>query len=291
MRRTALSQSNKNLLKIFSIVLLCVSLLSCQRNARIMQQEDTLDRIRRTGQIDACTVIDPPYAIKDAKTGKLSGVYIDALEIIAQKMNAKVVWHETTYGNAAADLASKRCDIMAQHFIANNPRATSIAFTMPPLCYLGFSAIVRANDKRFQNVKDIFEFDKPNLTIAVATGGAGSFFVDAHFKKAKINKIDVGSSDIARFCLEVSANRADVAIANTEVTSRYAKAHHEVRDLFWSRPANLEPAGWAVRQDDTAWLHFVETALQFLDTQGTVAQLRKKYGAHDVIEVKQYKLQ
>lgn len=278
-------------LACFLFVAALACLVSCSRTNQISQNEDTLDRVRKTGVIDACTVIDPPYAVKDSKTGKLSGVYIDAMDLIAKKINANVNWHETTYGKAAADLASRRCDIMAQYFNANIPRALTIAFTMPPLCYVGFSAVVRANDPRFQHFQDIFEFDKPNYTIAVATGEAGAIFTQEHFKKAKIKSIDVESSDIARFCLEVSANRADVAISSAEVTSRFAKAHPEVRDLFEEHPVAMEPTGWAVRQDDAAWLHFIETSLQFLETQGTLANLKKKYNAHDFVEVKQYKLQ
>ena len=53
----------------------------------------------------------------------------------------------------------------------------------------------------------------------------------------------------------------------------------------------VNPVAWAVRQDDLKWLHFIETALQFLETQGVWTQLEKKYNAHNLVEIKQYKLQ
>jgi len=264
---------------------------SCSSKSNLVQSDDTLDHIRRTGQIDACTVIYPPYAIKDSKTGKLSGECIDMLEIIAQKMNAKVVWHETTFGNAAADLASGRCDIMAQGFNSNIPRAMAVAFTLPAIWFAGESGVIRKNDERFKNVRDIYEFDKPDITIAVPTGEAGDVFVTEHFKHAKIKRIDVESSDISRFCLEVSAGRADIAIADQNTIALFAEQHPEVIDLFHDRPFSLNPASWAVRQGDVKWLHFMETALQFLDTQGALAQLDHKYHANLMHLAKQYKLQ
>lgn len=67
--------------------------VSCSRLNSDSTNEDTLDRIRRTGQINACVVVNPPWGIRDAKTGQLSGYDIDTLKLIADKMNARVVWH------------------------------------------------------------------------------------------------------------------------------------------------------------------------------------------------------
>lgn len=274
--------------------LLCAILISlfvsCTKS-QSSSSEDTLDKIRRTGQIDACVVIDPPFAFKDQKSGVFSGVNPDMMAQIAQKMNAKINWHETTWGNAAADLAAGRCDVMSDVFMVNIPRALTVAFTQPPLAYMGLTALVRKNDPRFQHVKDPYVFDKPKMTVVVATGEVGDLFVKDHFKHAERKEIDVESSDLTRFCVEVSAKRADVAIAATDEIAEYAQHHPEVVDLFHDQPFSLHPMGLAVRQDDFKWLQFLNTALQFLETQGTIAELEKKYNAHWIHLVKQYKLQ
>lgn len=276
--------------EFFLYVIVIFLLIGCGKS-QSSSSEDTLDKIRRTGVIDACTVVYPPYAMKDPKTGKLSGECIDMMEMIAQKMNAKVNWHETTFGNAAADLASGRCDIMAQGFNSNIPRAMAVAFTLPAVWFAGESGLVRKSDNRFKNVKEIFDFDKPEITIAVPTGEAGDVFVTENFKHAKIKRIDVESSDISRFAVEVTAGRADIAIADQNTIDLFAKQHPEVIDLFHDRPFSLNPAAWAVRQTDLKWLQFIETALQFLDTQGTLVQLDHKYHANLMHLAKHYKLQ
>lgn len=271
----------------FAAVLIFVS---CSRLNSISTNEDTLDWIRRTGEISACVVVNPPWGIRDAKTGELSGYDIDTLKLIADKMNARVVWHETTWGNMASDLTSKRCDV-APGLFADIERAQSVASTLPAYEYLGHSALVRKNDLRFKNVTDIFEFDKPDLTIAVATGNAGDIFVTHHFHFAKIKRIDVESSDLSRFFMEVTAGRADAAIGAADDVFLYSKVHPEVADVLRGHEFNLEPRGWAVRLDDVKWLHFLETALQYLDTQGTLAKLRANYAVHCLVPKKQYKLQ
>jgi len=278
-----------------SLIFLCLisgllAFTSCGKSTQTNSQGDALDRIRRTGQVDVCTVVYPPWTMKDAKSGALSGYNIEVMNLIAKKMNAKVVWHESTFGNITSDLASGRCDATTSLFMLI-PRAMSVAFTLPPLHYLGESAIIRKSDSRFQKVKDIYEFDKPDITLAVATGESGDVYVKEHFKRAKIKRIDVESSDLTRFCVEVSTGRADVAIADANTIHLYAKKHPEVLDLFRNNPFSLNPDGLAVRQNDVKWLHFLETALQFLDTQGSLEKLRKKYKVHCLVLKKQYKLQ
>ena len=269
------------LLTLITLAALGLSIAAFQHTATPTQTTgDTLTRIRKTGVIEACTVISPPFSIKNAGTGALNGYLIELMEEIASRIDAKVNWHESTWGNASADLQSRRCDVVAAEFFANIPRAQAVAFTEPPLFYIGNSAIIRKDDTRFQNVIDIFEFDKPDITVAVATGEGGDVWVRENFTQAQINRIDVEASDLTRFALEVSAGRADVAIAGADVIDIYVPQHPEVINLFAAHPFGLNPTGWAVRQEDEIWRHFLETTLIFLDTQGVQRELEQKYDIH-----------
>ena len=279
------------MIRFLIVISILTTFISCSRMSNVTSHEDMLDHIRRAGIIEACTVVEPPFVIKDGKTGALSGVYIDAMNLIAQKMNAKVNWHETTFGNATADLSSNRCDVNVAASYALIPRAEVISFIEPPLNYQGLSAIVRKDDKNAIKAKNIFAFDRPGVTVAINTGSAVDVFITEHFKKATLRRIDVQPSDPARHLVEVSANRADIAIYTTDECERYAREHPEVTVILRKPPIALYPVNWAVRQDDMKWRHFLETALQFLDTQDTIAQFEKKYHAHLIRLVKQYKLQ
>ena len=249
-------ENNKSYIVIaLGIIVVIVTILGMNRGEQ-RGGDETLARIQKNESVDVCVIVNPPYVMKDAKTRELSGHMYDAMKMITERMNVKMNVTETTYGNGAAELQSRRCDVVVADFFANIPRSMSVAFTRPPLFFVGESAIVRRDDTRFQNVKDIFEFDKPNITVAVATGESGDIYVKENFKNAKVNQIDVGSSDLSRFAVEVSAGRADVAIADANSIALYAKAHLEVIDLFKNNSFGLNPVGWAVRQNDTAWLHF-----------------------------------
>lgn len=276
-------------LAIIIAVVAIILALNVDRNKSTTYTNDTLSEVQKSGIIEACTIVNPPFSIKDPKTNERSGYMIEVLNLIAAKMDAKVNWHESTWGNATAELASKRCDIVAAEFFANVPRAKAIAFTRPPLFYIGTGAVIRKNDNRFQNVNNILDFDKSNIIVAVSTGEAGDIYVKEHFKNAQVRRIDVESSDITRFILEITTNRADVAIAGSDVLSVYIGVHSDVVDIFKDKPFGINPVGWAVRQDDSRWLDFIETSLQFLVTQGDMQQIEEKYGVRVLHEVKEYK--
>ncbi|MFH0952259.1 MAG: transporter substrate-binding domain-containing protein [Patescibacteria group bacterium] len=275
---------------MIAVVALVVSAYSINKTDQTNTANDTLARVIATGVLDACTVINPPTTIRDAKTGQLSGHMVEAMENIAERMKIKVNWHESTWGNAPLDLQSKRCDLLVAPFFANVPRAEAVAFTKPPLMYIGHSALVRKDDERFPNINSIFDFDKPEYTVVVATGEAGDIFVKEHFTKAKVNQIDTEAADLTRFAVEVSAGRADVAIGGSDTTAIYASEHDDVIDLFKENPYGLSPVGWAVRQDDIRWLNFIESSLLFLDSQGILKELEEKYNAHWLHEKVEYEL-
>lgn len=239
---------------------------------------DTLGKIRETGKVDVCYAEYPPGVIKDPKTGKLSGHTIDTIEHIATLIGATIVYHETAWGNGAADVATERCDIMLLYF-NQIPRSFNIAFTHP-LIYVGDDALVRADDARFSDVRDIMEFDKPEYTVVVANGESGHNYVKEHFKRAKIEVIDVEAGDLLKFLALVSNGRADVGITDSVSVALYQKEHPETRSVFGNKPFNLNPTAFGVRQDDIKFLNFLNDALLTLEVQGKLAEFEKKYDAH-----------
>ncbi|MDO8481229.1 MAG: transporter substrate-binding domain-containing protein [Nanoarchaeota archaeon] len=247
---------------------------------------DTLDKMKKTGKLDVCYVVYPPAVIKDANTGELRGHMIDTLRAILDVIHVEPVYHEQSWGTAILGLQSGVCDVVATGFFINIPRAYSVAFTQP-LFYVGDVALVKKNDNRFSTV---FDADKKGLTVVVANGESGHNFVKENFKNADIKVIDVEGSDMSRIAMEVSAGRADIAIAGTGNLEAYARAHAEVKIIFADAPFNHNPTAWAVRSNDVAFLRFLENSLEVLEVNGKLKEFEDNYGAHWLHEVKIYKL-
>lgn len=247
--------------------------------------QGTLMKIKTTGVMDVCYAVWPPAVIKDASTGELSGHDIDATHALAESLGATVAFHETTFGDMAGGIQSGVCDIGTSLFV-NMPRAQAIAFSRP-LYYAGSSGLVRKGDARFKTIEDV---DKPGIVVATATGEAGNIFAKAHFKHAEILSIDVQSSDISRFLLEVTSGHADIGIADANTIQLFAASHPETTDAFASHPFGLSPVAFGVRQGDQDFLNYVNNGLLSLQTDGTWATLEQKYNAHWLHEVTEFKM-
>lgn len=260
-----------------SILALILAILSFTRGGTTanLLNGNTLGRIRGGGAISVCYAVWPPAVIKDAATGKLSGHDIDAINMIAEQAGATVNYVETTFGNMTAAIQSGQCDMGTSLFV-KIPRAASVAFTKP-LFFAGNSALVKQGEMRFKTIEDM---NKPGIRIAVASGESGHIYAQQHLKNATIVPIDVDSSDLSRFLLEVTSGRADAGIADSQTIKLFAAAHSETLDLFASRPFDVTADAWSVRLGDSDLLQFLNNSLLYLQTNGTWDALEKKYDAH-----------
>lgn len=278
--------SNAIIVLVLAALVLSIAAFSKSRQAGSDAQQDSLAKIQQTKVMNVCYAVWEPAVIKDAKTGKLSGHDIDFMEVLAQQVGAKIEYHETTFGNMAAALQSGICDIGTDFFI-NAPRSAAVTFTKP-VFYAGNSGLVKKGDTRFQTIDSV---DKPGIKVAVATGEAGHIYAKNNFKNAEIIPIDVESSDISKFLLEVESGRADIGLASAQTIKMFAEVHPNTEDVFANQVFDINPVAFPVRHNDTAFRDFVNNVLLYLETSGQWDKFEKKYDAHWLHEVKEYKVQ
>ncbi len=279
--------NNKKSLSIIIILVVISCALSViaftRANGSSANTSDSLATMQKTKIMKVCYAIWPPAVIKDAKTGALSGHDIDAMELMAKEAGATIEYHETTFGDMAAAVQSGTCDIGTSLFV-KIPRAAAVAFSRPIL-YGGNSGLVRRGDTRFSSIEDV---DKPGIKVAVATGESGHIYAKEHFKNAQIIPIDVESSDLSRFLLEVTSGRADIGIADANTIRLFAAQHPDTNDVFANNTFDLNPDAFPIRHGDNNFLNFVNNSLLYMQTSGKWAEFEKKYDAHWLHEATQY---
>jgi len=275
-----------SIVTILAILSLVLSVAALRKNNTTDRSQDTLAKIQSTKKMKVCYAVFPPAVIKDSKTGQVSGHDIDALTEMANALGATVDLQETTFGNMSAAIQSGTCDIGTSLFV-KIPRASAVAFSIP-MFYAGNSALVRKGDTRFNSIADV---DKPGVTVAVATGESGDIYASAHFKNATIRRIDVESSDLARFLLEVTSGRADIGLADSVTVGNFAKEHPEATDIFANNTFDNNPNAYPMRLGDTNLQSFINNSLEYMQSSGEWALFLKKYNAHWLQEVRQYEAQ
>ncbi len=235
--------------------------------------------------MSVCYAVWPPAVIKDAKTGALSGHDIDAMNYIADQIGVKTEFHESTFGTMATAVATGECDIGTSLFV-KIPRSAVVAFSNP-LFFAGNSALVRAGDTRFRTIEDV---NKKGIRVAVANGESGHIYAKEHLTNATIVPIDVESSDLSRFLLEVTSGRADIGVADAVTIKNFAAVHPETTDVFANNPFDINPDAWPMRLGDTMFADFINNSLLYMETSGKWDDLEKKYNAHWLHEMKSYRV-
>lgn len=248
-------------------------LLGTVQRAQARELEDIL----RSKEIRLGYVNYPPLMIRDPKSGKLSGVYIDALNSVYGAIKIKPVWVEQTWATFAAALQSDQIDVFVGAPFATPQRALALAFTQP-FAFMGNDVVVRKEDAKgkFKDVKKLEDLDKPGLTIASPLGGAPYDWLKAHFKHAKI--VGVESTNQSQGSLEVLAGRADAAYWDAFVSARDVASHpDQLASLFGNDPLNVSPIAWAIRHHEPELLSFLNTMLEYMDTNGTWLESEAPY--------------
>jgi polar amino acid transport system substrate-binding protein len=225
------------------------------------------DRKMRIGYINA-----PPGARKDPNTGEISGLYVDAVNLILAQVNITPVWVETTWANFVAALQADQFDLCIAGTFATVSRATAVDFVRP-ICYLGMSAIVKADDTRFSKLTDL---NREGITMAAVLGDAAVDFARQNFPKAKL--VTLATSNLAAPFVEVSAGRADVGIEDAYQAHHYAESHPEVKDLFGASPFNVMPIAWTIKRGNMELLNFMNTAIDWLLVNDRFSNVAAKYG-------------
>ncbi len=227
-----------------------------------------LDEILDSKEIHLGYIIYPPLMNRDPQSGELSGFVIEALNFMFESIKIKPVWVEVGWSTFAAALQSDQIDIFVGGSFATPQRSLALAFTQP-FAYMGNDVVVRKADaeSKFKDVRELADLDQEGLTIASQLGGAPYDYLKAHFTKAKI--VGVESSNQSQASLEVLAGHADAAYWDAFISARDVQEH----------PEQLTSLSWAIKRKEPELLAFLNTMLEYMETNGTWIEFERPYRA------------
>lgn len=264
----------KKKIKILACMLMVLFLLAgCQGKTSVAQQNETLQKVLKSGELNVGYLVFSPTVIRDVSTGKLSGSFVDMVEFLAKNMNVKVVYHETTLKDFAAGLNTGQFDLSICATYRTIPRATAVAFTKS-IFFLGNGAVVKKENLKKYGIST--DLNQKSLKIAVLQGQAIHDYAKVNFPKA--NLIVLSGGDLTAPLLEVSTGRADIGFCNYLDAERYVKEHPEVVNIYKDNPIEMVPIAWATRASDLEWLNFLNTAIDYMESTGRITAWEKKYG-------------
>lgn len=237
--------------------------------------ETTSERILRSNVLRAGYLVYPPGAIKDPNTNKLTGVHVEALEMVAKNLGFKLEWVEASgWGGMITDLGENKFDVMGSPVWANATRAKRAAFSAP-LFWSGICAFVRADDGRF--AKGLTGVDWATIKIATIDGEMSDIIAQSDFPVAKRVSLPQ-SADNSLMLLNVAERHADITFVEPYIAELFLKEHPgALKNVTPQDPLRVFPNCWMLPQGDVVLKEMIDTALAELVNSGQIDRLLAKH--------------
>lgn len=255
--------------------LLLIALLIFSLPAVAAEKESVFDRVTRTGTINCGYALWAPVLYKDAKTGDIKGLFYDVMTEAAKRLSLKVVWkEETAWGTIVEGLHTNRYDMICTGLAATSARAKFIDFSAP-LFFSPIYLVARADDTRFDKDTDVLNDAK--YKIGVLDGEISSIIAQQKFPQAAVTAMPQ-TADYSLLLKEVETKKADVTIIEIATFLEY-EAHNKgkLKIIQRDRPLNVFAATLGVPIGDISIKHMMDTTLNEMMLDGTIAALIKKH--------------
>jgi len=239
------------------------------------KDKSSYDRVMQTGKIRCGYLIWPPGCIKDPNTGKLSGIGIEAFELVAKKLGLSVDWvEEVSMGTMAEGLITGRYELIPTPIWTNANRAKVVIFSRP-LYYSPLYIYARSGNIKFKNHWGLI--DSPFVKIATVDGGTVEIIAQDDFPRAK--KLSMPQlSDNAQVLLNIAAGKADVTFSEPIIADRYMQNNPgTIENISPEKPIRVFANSWMLKRGDFEFKAMLDTVLDEVINSGAMDKIIAKY--------------
>lgn len=271
-----MTNTTKTLLSC-AVVTLIVSFIGVRLfvPASTVKSGDLAQKVLANKEIRVGYIAYPPGLIKDPNTGKLSGIFYDALNEAGKKLGVKVTWAgETTWGTMLEDVNSGKFDMIGSPVWQSAARGTQVDFSRP-LMYSVIAVFARPNDHRFDTSYDAI--NSSNVTISIIDGELAQSIAKEKFPNAKVLSLPQ-TADVSQNYLNVVSGKADVVIEEIPTANDYLRNNPgSIRNVQPNNPLTINGNTMLIPQNQMAFKDMLNTALGEELNSGYIDTLIKKY--------------
>lgn len=236
---------------------------------------DAYDRVFSSKTLNCGYIEYPPALMRDPHSGKITGIFAEAVETAAHNLGLTVVWkEEVQWGTMIEGLDTNKYDAICSSVWSNSARWARADFTIP-LYYSGIDAYVRAGDHRFDN--DIFSANRPDIHVATIDGDTSQIIAHQLFPQAATLSLPQ-LADYSQLLLTVKEGKSDITFAEPYYALLFAKNNPgSIENATPLKPLRVFGNAVMVRKGETRLRTTLDGALTELINDGTVDKLVNKY--------------
>ena len=261
---------------VLSVVVSLITIKVGGSSVNTAQAQSVYNQVMTSGVITACYVEYPPALIKDPNTGKLSGIFYDALNKAAANMGLTVNWNvEVGWADLIPSLNAGKCDIIGSPAWGNSTRGKSSEFSVP-LYYSAINAYVRTSDNRFNG--NPFIANNSQYTVMDEDGETSQVIVGQMFPNAKTVTIPQ-NDDVSVMLLDVVSNKADMAFVEASIANQFLATHPgTLKNVSANTPVAVYGNVYLIKKGEFEFKTAIDNAMNELLSNGYINQLIAQYG-------------
>ncbi|MDP6085402.1 MAG: ABC transporter substrate-binding protein [Nitrospinota bacterium] len=254
--------------RVLSVLFVVVALAALTATPVVAK---TMSDIKKAGVFNLGVVPFSTDVIKDPKTGKYKGIFVEAARYICETIKVKCVFKEFAWATFIAGLQSRQIDVSIASTYSKMTRALVVNFSRP-LYLLGYKAVVKKGDTRFKTPEDL---NNPNITIGVTAGTGDLAWVKKVAPKAKLRIVKTEDMTM----LLIVTGKVDISVGDSIAANHAIETQSGIESALGGRIYSKNMVAWAVNKEDLDILFFVNTAINQLISSGKLMELAKKYKA------------
>ncbi len=243
------------------ILALCISGV---QTGGVAQAEDTgsgaaLERIVKDKRLRVGVVLLAPLAMLD-KNNELIGLEVDVARRLAADLGVSLELVRTNMPEIIDGLAADRYDLVISGCSITVPRALRVEFTTPYY----HTDIRLVASKQAAPGKDLDYFNSPGVDVGVISGHSEVAVAEKHFPKASLRFFE----SEGELLTALLAGKIPAAVVSDQLIRFNVAFHANKLYLPGGESLSTEAVAMAVRKNDYETLHFLNSWLEILNSEG-----------------------
>lgn len=241
-----------------------------------VQAGPVADRVERSRTLRVC--IWPDYygvTYRNPRDRSLSGIDIDLSAQLAQDLNVRLTYVDSSFATLIRDLNSGICDVAMFAVGVLPPRLAQLRFTRPYL----HSDIYGVTTKGNRVVRRWEDIDRPGVQVGVQ---AGTFMEPVMAEALKQARLVVVKPPTSRE-RELESGRIDVFMADYPYSRRLLDNADWAELVGPPKPFHVLPYAYAVNPGDSAWLRTVDQFVVRIRSDGRLDAAARRHGLSSIV--------
>lgn len=256
---------------VIAVALALAGMVATAGAAGIQQQlaqESTLEQILKRGVLKVGFSTFVPWAMSDKK-GEYIGFEIEVARRLAEDLGVKVEFVPTKWSGIIPALLTGEFDIIVGGMSIKPERNLKVNFSNP-YYYTGMSLV--ANKEMARDFKQLEDFNRPEVTIALRIGTTAVAAAKKHLPKAQMRQFD----EEAQALQEVLNGKAHAFVTEEPLPAHQASKNPDKLFVPIKEPFERSGIGLAVRKGDVDTLNFLNNWIRSIQDEGWLRE-RKHY--------------